>query len=310
MNTKEYVLNRLEENRDIFLSGEELGDKLGLSRGAVWKAVQNLRDDGYIIESFSRRGYRLSPKSDVLSEEGILKLLKIEMRSLPDIRFYPELTSTNREAERLLTEASEEDREKLYGTVILTESQTAGRGHGQSGFYSPKGGVYLSVILDPKSAECKPVSFLAALFTAEAIEAVTGKAARILWKNSILQDEKKTAGILTQQSLDMETGIVSGLVLGIGIRTDAWRGQDGNRKNRLAALLISRLLKKTPSFSMQDYRERLSGEGETHRFISADHLNGKPFSALQEKMDEDGSLHVRLKNGNRMVLTRGSIIAD
>ena len=74
--TKEQVLRILQAHPDAFVSGASLADRLHLSRTAVWKAIRQLKADGYDIEAVTNQGYRLLSGSDVLSAEGILRCLR------------------------------------------------------------------------------------------------------------------------------------------------------------------------------------------------------------------------------------------
>ena len=76
MNVKEQVLNQLEKNKGEYISGGSLSEELGVSRNAIWKAIQSLIKDGYLIESKSRKGYLLQEESDILSTQSISKYLK------------------------------------------------------------------------------------------------------------------------------------------------------------------------------------------------------------------------------------------
>ncbi len=318
MKTKDAVLNMLVNNTDKYISGEGLANELGLSRSSVWKAVEELRTEGYRIDSVTRRGYRLSPENDVLSVEGIRRELlsdhSMEKRKdagekvIPEIRLYRELASTNLEAIRLITEAPTAEKEKLFNTVIIAESQSAGRGHGKRRFFSPEGGLYLSVILNPESFNGRVVSLLASMAVADIVEELSGETTSFLWKNNILIGGKKTAGILTEQSMDLETGIVNGLVLGIGIRTDEWLKKGGNMKNRLAAALVRKSLGNWKNLPLDDYEKKLAGTGEKHTFISAEYNDGKPFTARQEAYVKDGRLRIRPEDGHVITLDRGSIL--
>ena len=139
--TKDLVLETLWANADENLSGEELASRLSLSRAAVWKAVEQLRAEGYLIESAPRRGYRLLSKSDVLSVAGIQRHLKSPGLRL---RYEPEIGSTNT-ALKELANAGEP-----AGLALVAGRQSAGRGRMGRSFFSPGDtGVYLSLLLRP-----------------------------------------------------------------------------------------------------------------------------------------------------------------
>ena len=94
MTTKEKLLALLEDSKGTFFSGEEIARTLQVSRAAVWKAVNALREDGYTIDAVTNKGYRLSPDSDILSPQGIRRFLKPEYRDL-NLTVLPTAPSTN-----------------------------------------------------------------------------------------------------------------------------------------------------------------------------------------------------------------------
>ena len=126
--TKEQVLKVLQEHPDAFVSGAALAEQLRLSRTAVWKAIRQLKADGYVIEAVTSQGYRLLSGSDVLSAEGIARYLRH-----PEIRpqVFPSLTSTNTVLKSLAAE------DAPAGTAVLAVTQTAGRAASAGAFIPP-----------------------------------------------------------------------------------------------------------------------------------------------------------------------------
>ncbi len=212
MSSKDKVLQFLSENDSAFTSGQKIADLLGLSRNSVWKAVKQLKDDGYKIEAVTNRGYRLSGKRDILSEDEIRKNL-VSFPSIP-IFYYPEIDSTNKKARELANSGAQE------GTLVVADSQSAGRGRLGRSFYSPKGvGIYFSLIIRPHElSDCAPfITTAAAVAVAKAVREKCGKDARIKWVNDVYIDGKKICGILTEAVTDMESGTIESAVIGIGI---------------------------------------------------------------------------------------------
>ena len=141
MSSRNEILSLLREE-EAFLSGQELSRRLGLSRAAVWKAVDALRREGYEIEARTGLGYRLAAAPDALTEPEIRSFLGETAVVGRELRCFGELDSTNN---YLKTWADAPD-----GTVATADSQTAGRGRMDRSFQSPKGkGIYLSVLLRP-----------------------------------------------------------------------------------------------------------------------------------------------------------------
>lgn len=211
MSSREAVLSLLR-NEGAFLSGEEISRRLGLSRTAVWKAVDVLRREGYEIEARTGLGYRLTAAPDALTEPEIRSFLGETAVVGRELRCFAELDSTNN---YLKTQTAAPD-----GTAAVADSQTAGRGRMDRSFQSPKGrGIYLSVLLRPPlpPERLLPVTALAGVAVCAAVERVCGVRPGLKWPNDPVLNGKKLCGILTEMSLEAETGRVQSLVLGIGV---------------------------------------------------------------------------------------------
>lgn len=211
MTTKQQVLDLLEQNRGLCLSGEELASRLSISRTAVWKAIGALREEGHDISALGGRGYCLSADCDRLSAPAIRQALR---HPVFDVRVLPETGSTNDDIKRAAEAGAGEF------TVIAAERQHSGKGRMGRSFYSPQNtGIYFSILLRPQMPveDALYITTAAAAATAQAIEAVCGKQAGIKWVNDIFIDGKKVCGILTEASIDMESGSLAYAVLGIGV---------------------------------------------------------------------------------------------
>lgn len=196
-----------------FVSGQRLSSELYCSRNAVWKTVKALSDEGFEIESRPSVGYRLNADRLPLCRESVAALIGKDAKEL-DITVAESVESTNDSVKELAAKGAAE------GTVVVASQQTKGKGRLGRSFYSPKGtGIYLSVLLRPKLtlSQCLLITTAAAVATAEAIEAVSGKRAMIKWVNDVFIDGKKVCGILTEASTDVELGGLSWAVAGIGI---------------------------------------------------------------------------------------------
>ena len=140
--TKDEILNMLR-SASAPISGEEMSRALGVSRAAVWKAVDQLRQEGYAIEAATRRGYRLAALPDRLDAAVIAG------DTGADVHVYEEVTSTNTVARQLAADGCP------AGTCVLAERQTAGKGRRGRGFASEAGGLYFSIVLRPgRSRSC------------------------------------------------------------------------------------------------------------------------------------------------------------
>ncbi|WP_244596903.1 biotin--[acetyl-CoA-carboxylase] ligase [Paraeggerthella hongkongensis] len=212
MGTKEQLLSLLEDNRDRYVSGEKLARAIGVSRNAIWKAVNALRAEGYDIAAATNKGYALSQENDLLSPQAIERFLPSEHPFSLVVR--KQVESTNDEARRRALEGAPE------GTVVVAESQTAGKGRRGKEFFSPaETGIYLSIVLRPalQADRAQYLTTAAAVACAQAIEQVAGRPAAIKWVNDIYCDGKKVAGILTEGAVDMESGCFEHAVLGVGV---------------------------------------------------------------------------------------------
>lgn len=213
MSVKNKTLFVLENNRGDFISGAEIAKKLCVSRNAVWKAIKTLQSEGYNILAVNNKGYCLSIDTDILSPQSISKYLNKNIKNL-NINVYKTITSTNDLAKELAIKGENE------GTVIIAEEQTKGRGRFNRKFHSPNGsGIYMSIILRPKihASNSFLITTAAAVAISEAIEKVSNKETKIKWVNDIYCDNKKVCGILTEASIDFESGMVDYAILGIGI---------------------------------------------------------------------------------------------
>ena len=131
MSLKERILKVLEENRDQFVSGQELAERLNVSRTAVWKAVKKLKQEGHEITASTNSGYRLEYLSDILSEPGIRLYLSSKNKELP-IFIYDQAESTNSLAKKLAAEGAQN------GSLVVAEEQSKGRGRMGRSFILPQ----------------------------------------------------------------------------------------------------------------------------------------------------------------------------
>ena len=317
--TKHDVLALLQRREGEYLSGEELARSLSLSRTAVWKAIGQLRAEGHPIESVTRRGYRLLPGGDVLSAEGVREHLRRRELRVEVVR---SVSSTN----TVLKARAE--RGEDAGSVLIALEQTAGRGRMGRGFYSPEGsGLYMSVLYRPSSplSDAVRITACAAVAVAETIEELSGRPAQIKWVNDVLVDGKKVCGILTEASLDCESGVFRYLIVGIGVNTsvpdgdypEALRGVAGaafsaaavpQLRCRLAAGILDRLtdLMDDPGSErcFEAYRARSVVLGRRVTLLSP---GREPVGAEVLDLERDYALRVRLDDGTEKRVNSGEV---
>ncbi|MCM1055370.1 MAG: biotin--[acetyl-CoA-carboxylase] ligase [Bacteroides sp.] len=223
MTTKEKLLEIFEESGGKELSGQELANRLGISRTAVWKAIGSLREENYIIEAGKGKGYRLTEKGDLLSADRVRSQLPEELRG-NEIIVLKTVDSTNNYAKKAAADGAKS------GTVIIAEEQTAGRGRRGNSFYSPLGtGIYMTVILRPEhfTADTDLVTICAGCAVCMAVEALTDRKPLIKWVNDLYLDEKKICGILSEATADYEARTIDSIVVGMGINITTESFPDG-----------------------------------------------------------------------------------
>jgi len=211
------ILKFLREKE--YISGEVLACKLNVSRVAVWKQIQKLKDMGYKITSDQNLGYCLVSRPDLLLPQEIQKGLSTNYIG-KEIYYFPELKSTNIIAkEKALHRAEGIDE----GTLIIAERQSAGKGRLGREWFSPVGGTWLSIILYPQLSPSyiSRITLMTAVAAVKAIKVCTQIESQIKWPNDILINEKKVCGILTEMSAELD--IINWVVVGIGINVNVDR---------------------------------------------------------------------------------------
>ena len=207
----EKVYGALAERPGEYLSGQEISERLGVSRAAIWKAVERLRGMGYAVEARTGCGYRVAERSDRLTERDVAVYFS---RPRENWQVLDQVDSTNSVCRRLAADGAPD------GTVVIAESQTAGRGRRGRSFLSPPGqGLYLSVLWRPdcEPEQLLPLTALAAVAVCRAIERLGGDKVQIKWPNDLVLGGRKICGILTELSLEGESGHVDCVVVGIGV---------------------------------------------------------------------------------------------
>ena len=208
------ILDMLRRQPGQFVSGEELGRQLKVSRAAISKQIQKLRQEGYGIESTVSQGHRLVSLPDLLRPDEVLSQLKTKILG-KDLVYFSAIGSTNDEAKKRAVEGSPE------GTLVITETQVGGRGRLSRGWFSPFAkGIWFSVILRPPfpPQEAPKCTLMAAVALNRAIRDCTGVACGIKWPNDILCNGKKLVGILTEMSAEMDA--INHIVIGIGVNVN------------------------------------------------------------------------------------------
>jgi len=201
-------------NKEDYISGDAISSRLGISRQALWKHIQELRDAGYDIEAVPHLGYRLKACPDRLFDYEVSRGLRTKILG-KTIYYFDSLASTMHEALKLGLAGAQE------GTVIFAETQTKGKGRLGRVWSSPKyKGIYMSLILRPKiePSQASVLTLLAAISACQAIKNICSLDVQVKWPNDLLAENKKLGGILTE--LNAETDRVDFVDIGMGLNVN------------------------------------------------------------------------------------------
>lgn len=305
--TKQKLLHLLETHQGDILSGPELSQALNVSRNSIWKAVHALRKDNHDIISVKNKGYYLKDDSDGLSKDNILRHLE-DAKEPYHVVILDEVPSTN-------TYLKEQE-DLPHNTLILAKVQSKGRGRRGRSFYSlDEGGIYMS-LLKTKGLEnynLDLATMASALALSKVADEVLQLKSQVKWVNDLYINGKKAAGILTEGTMELETGTLSRLIIGMGINvnTPSFPNELENiatsffmetkrpyRRNEIIAKIIlaleSHLLmtKENPSGLLEQYKSRMLYLGEVvHVYRGKEHFTGTVID-----LDDQGHLKIQTEN--------------
>ncbi|MFH1190504.1 MAG: biotin--[acetyl-CoA-carboxylase] ligase [Candidatus Omnitrophota bacterium] len=307
----------------MYVSGEELCKVSGVSRAAIWKRIEKLREEGYDIEATPHLGYRLIGIPDLLIPSEIKWNLGTK-RIGKEVISYRKVDSTNDAAYELAEHGIAE------GAVVFAEEQARGKGrHGRTWQSPPGAGIYMSCVLRPEMApnEIPKITLIAAVATARAIREFSGADAKIKWPNDIVINGRKVCGILTEMKAEQDR--IDFIILGIGINVNAKAkelpkgatslkeelrspgGADVISRVALAKKVLEtieryyNILKNKGSGSIiEEWRELSAMLGSRVRVV----LHDRTFDAHAHDIDPDGALVVRLDSGIREKISSGDVV--
>ena len=312
------VLNFLESHESEYLSGQDLSDVLKISRVAIWKHIEKIRSLGYRIDSKQKRGYKFVNRTEKLLPWEITKKNKSEFVGRR-VYYFDEIDSTQNYALQISNNKNEN------GTVIVAEKQTDGKGRLNRKWYSPEGGIWLSVIIHPEFqiSDATIIPLAASLALCESIKKVHKIKTDVKWPNDITIDGKKVAGMLIDTSI--QGNKVENLVLGIGINfadniqqiekrlknSPNFYGvtslfPEKNNPSKIELLVqfllelekvINSLIKGKNAQIIKDWSKHTNMFGKT---ISVNTGNGK-ISGIAKKIDSDGALIIKTGTKNRRI---------
>lgn len=316
---KDRVLELIRDCED-YISGQEICEKLGISRTAVWKNINLLKEEGYVIEAVRNKGYRLVMNTSQLSRAEII--LGMNTKEIGrKLVVTEELDSTNNEVKRMAEQGAEN------GLLVVSNSQTAGKGRRGRYWESPKGSnIYMSLLLRPGflPERASMLTLVAALAVREAVFYVTGISTQIKWPNDLVYKGKKICGILTEMSA--EADYINHVVIGIGINTNIKEFPEEIRKTATSLLLesgknidrnslISAFCnsferkyecfkeKKNMTLLLDEYNENLVNNGRVVRIIES---SGE-YEGISKGIDEEGKLTVKIEDGTVKRIMSGEV---
>ncbi len=316
---KEEVIKYLENNIGRLVSGGDLSKSLNVSRTAIWKAINILKNEGYDIQTKKNEGYILSINNNILSEKIIRQNTKAKILG-NQIKILNCVDSTNNYLKSLT------QNEVTEGLAVLAEKQTGGKGRRSKSFFSPaKTSIYMSILLKPKIQIISFITIMAAISVVEAIYNVTGIKTSIKWVNDILYENKKLCGILTEASIEAESGSIDYAVVGIGINVKKMEFPDDikniatslenitsdtyNRNFLIGELLTqleknyNKLISNDKNELIKTYKNYLSMLGKEITVIESDNT----YKAKALDIDDNAYLIIELPSGQTKKLNCGEI---
>lgn len=327
MKTKDKVIDLLKQNRGEYLSGQQIADKLFVTRACVWKCIKALIEEGYEIDAITNKGYRLKVHGVGVNEEYIREQLN-EINCDMEIFYKEEVVSTN-------VEALDFARENAKDGVFIADSQTGGRGRRGRSFFSPKGtGLYMSLLLHlgEEFNQIGKITAITACAVAKAIddslELEEEDKSKIKWVNDIFYKDKKVCGILCEFHSSLEDLQSQCVVIGIGINV-FWpeqgfpkdisktagslvRGDNqefADIKNKLVIEIIKNLMHyykdgDATKECLNIYREKSFLLGS---YIKINPFDGNSRYAKAVEINEDYHLIVEYDNGQKEELSSGEV---
>ena len=306
-------------NTDDFISGQEISERLGVSRQAVWKSINALKEKGYEIQSVTNRGSRLVSSPNYLNESSLKSLLHNKIIG-KNLIVLDSVDSTNDCLKKLGNEGCEN------GTVVVTREQTKGKGRLGRTWQSKKDdGIAFSVLLRPNVApsEVSAITPLAGLAVCKAIREYTKLDCVIKWPNDIIVGRKKLVGILTEMSAEFDA--VEYVITGIGINVDhtsfpeeiAFKAtslllETGRHidKNEFLACVLEHLenefvknnLELTPT-ALSEYTDLCATVGRSVTF----QRGTRRISGMAVGVSEHGELKVMMSDGTICLVNSGEV---
>ena len=327
--TSEQILLILRSSKD-FVSGEQISSTLGISRTAVWKAINRLKSQGYSIQSVPHQGYRFLSAADILTGNELHAVSQTKWLG-KQVVYSRECLSTNNEAKAGGLGGDPE------GTVYITDSQTQGRGRmGREWHSAMNEGIAMSILLRPmvSPSQIMPVSLLAGLSISKALEELTGLPCQVKWPNDVIINGRKIAGVLIEMSTIGE--MVQFVVLGAGLNVNNQAFPEEIRTVATSLFLETgrkwsrkAIVCKILECFEQDYMKWISEMDESGEYPSDSsvasylseyksrcvnlgkevtvHQNGHDYTGTAKDITPEGELLLVLPNGKERVVMSGEV---
>lgn len=305
---------------DGYLSGQQLCDHFQVSRTAVWKAINQLKEEGYEIEAVRNKGYHIVDIPDRITADAIKSCLETKWMA-KNLEYYDEIDSTNNRA-KALGEAGGAD-----GTLFVAETQTAGKGRRGRCWQSPAGSsISMSILLRPvmNPSDAPMLTLVMAYAATKALREKTELDIGIKWPNDLVVSGKKISGILTEMSAEID--YINHVVIGIGINVNmesfpediaktatSLRIEAGKefRRFELIAAIMEHFEKDYEAVCeagslepiMEDYNRLLVNCGRRVRVLEPEH----EYDALALGIDKTGELQVECEDGSRKSVFAGEV---
>ena len=317
MKTK--ILRMLRETKQ-FVSGQDLCERLGVSRTAVWKVIKQLREEGYQIEAIQNKGYYIASYPENFSESEIGSSLS-ENTFIQSIYEYLEIDSTNRQAKKLAEEGA------TNGTLIIANKQNQGKGR-RGRHWEMEGGtaIAMSLILKPDIMPniASMLTLVMGMSILEACQKTLAVEAQIKWPNDVLVNSKKVCGILTEMSAEID--YVNYIIIGVGINVNgtsfsselenkaiSLKMATGKQVNRseLTVSILEKFQKNyqvfleagNVQFLMKQYNANLAGINNKVRVLNL----GTEYIGTSLGINERGELLVEGSDGVRHTVYSGEV---
>ncbi|MFI3172721.1 MAG: biotin--[acetyl-CoA-carboxylase] ligase [Eubacteriales bacterium] len=320
---KSEIIRELRE-AEGYISGQELCDRFHVSRTAIWKVINQLKEEGYQIEAVRNKGYHMveNTQLDVMNKQAIESHMETKILGQMVVCF-PEIDSTNSRAKIL----AEQEQAKGHGTLVVADMQCAGKGRRGRNWESPAGaGIFMSLLLRPEFPPIKApmLTLVMAQAVTKVLREEEGLEAFIKWPNDIIVNGRKVCGILTEMSTEID--YINYVVIGVGINANMEefpeeltqmatslkleKGEPIVRARLIAAImkefevLYERFCNQLDlAFMKEDYNKLLINREEYVKVLEPRHA----YEAYALGIDENGELLVRTEDGEIIKVYAGEV---